>query len=572
MQAVKKFLLIWIAAFSKVSSNCYSMDEYLAFFMAHGRTLLTTQQLFVEVTSTQAIYLKEANVLPFPDTHCITTKIQGEQLCFGNKDPARVRLQPTKSIKLGLSPQSISQLKFNASLPSSTSVSLAGQSVFPEFDSGTEAYKQGRWPKLFRSYWECTDGPVREGKQDGEDETIEWYVFEESGNEPDDSNDANIRYEEPAHEETPLKPDTRYCLPRCSDDQSQISRASPGDGNSEGATGNEGQSSPENTKNQENEDEGTSEDTSENAETEENHHEDIEPCRTCGESFCEHPEFYFDTPTKANFPEAASETAKPHTCIAPDCNRRFTSVSNRNAHARRMHGREKPHACTDSDCNRQFASISNRNAHVLRKHTEVKLYPCTDPYCNRRFAVICDRNAHIRRIHAREKPHLCTYPDCNHRFASATERDRHIRRMHTMEKPYACSNPNCGRRFISNSDCNMHFRRMHNREKPHACIDPGCDRRFAFICDRDAHILRVHASEKPYACNEQDCDRQFVTATERDTHTRSKHTMEKPYACDKPDCNRRFASSAGLNAHGRRMHSEEPKRKRQRIENQGDRK
>ncbi|WP_448215141.1 C2H2-type zinc finger protein [Endozoicomonas sp. 2B-B] len=498
---------------------------------------MTTQQLFVEVTSTQAIYLKEANVLPFPDTHCITTKIQGEQLCFGNKDPARVRLQPTKSIKLGLSPQSISQLKFNASLPSSTSVSLAGQSVFPEFDSGTEAYKQGRWPKLFRSYWECTDGQVREGKQDGEDETIEWYVFEESGNEPDDSNDANIRYEEPAHEETPLKPDTRYCLPRCSDDQSQISRASPGDGNSEGATGNEGQSSPENTKNQENEDEGTSEDTSENAETEENHHENIEPCRTCGESFCEHPEFYFDTPTKANFPEAASETAKPHTCIAPDCNRRFTSVSNRNAHARRIHGREKPHACTD-------------------------------PYCNRRFAVISDRNAHIRRIHAREKPHLCTYPDCNHRFASATERDRHIRRMHTMEKPYACSNPNCDRRFISNSDCNMHFRRMHNREKPHACIDPGCDRRFAFICDRDAHIFRVHASEKPYACSEQDCDRQFVTATERDTHTRSKHTMEKPYACDKPDCNRRFASSASLNAHGRRMHSEEPKRKRQRIENQ----
>ncbi|MGI9282608.1 MAG: hypothetical protein ACR2PX_23680, partial [Endozoicomonas sp.] len=286
---------------------------------------MTAQQLPVEVTSTQAIYLKEGNVLPFPGTQCMYTEIEGEQVCFGNNATTQIRLQPTKSMKLGLSPQSISQLKYNASLPPPPPELLPGQVIFPEFDSGTravateiqkgvdrhyeitEAVKQSRRLRLFRSSGEYIDGVVNEDEQEEEDETTEWYALEESENEPDDSNETNIRYDEPAHGRIPLKPDTRYCILRRSHNKSQISSASPCDGEgatgNEGNEGNEGKSSTENTKNQEEENEGTSENTSESMGTEETQHVNFEPCPTCGGSFCEHLEFYFDAP-KAVKPKA----------------------------------------------------------------------------------------------------------------------------------------------------------------------------------------------------------------------------------------------------------------------------
>ncbi|WOG28009.1 hypothetical protein [Endozoicomonas sp. 8E] len=478
---------------------------------------MTTQQLPVEVTSTQAIYLTEGRALPFPDTQCMYTEIEGEQVCFGNRTPARVGLQPGKNMKLGLSPQSISQLRYNASLPPQTPLTPTGPPLLPEFDSGsgavateikkgvnrhdeiTEAAKQSSQLCLFRYPGEDKDGLISDDKQE-EDEVIEWYVLEENENEPDDSNEAKIQYEESLHEGTPLKPDTRYCILRHFHNESRISKACP-DG--EGATGGEGQSTTENTRNQENGNEDASEETSENMD-EENQHETIEACSTCGGSFCEHAEFYFDIPIKKDAPKAASKKAKRYACTDPKCNLRFTSTSNRNIHVRRKHTRERPYACTDSKCDRRFAANSDRDAHVSRKHNG-------------------------------DKPHACKAQDCIRRFATTSDRDSHIRREHTGERPYACT-------------------------------DPKCDLRFPSISNRNVHVRRHHTGEKPHACTDSECDRRFAVSSDRDTHVRRKHDGEKNYICADPKCNRRFFSKFERNGHFTRMHNSEPKPKRQRIE------
>ena len=120
----KKFLLIWIAAFSALSYSGYAQEESLSVLltiMAVGKNLMVARYPSVEVISTKAVYLEEGDVLPLPGTQCINTGIEREQMCFGYNYPTRIRLQPDKSLRLGLSPQSISHTERQHIIPTTDS-------------------------------------------------------------------------------------------------------------------------------------------------------------------------------------------------------------------------------------------------------------------------------------------------------------------------------------------------------------------------------------------------------------------------------------------------------------------
>ena len=195
---------------------------------------MTARQPPVEVTSTKAVYLEEGDALPLPGTQCIDTGVKSEQMCFGNNHPTRVRLHPCKRLRLGLSPQSISQLKYNASFPPPIPEPLPGQVILPGLDPGgrsivttlqqgagrqreiTETAKQNRRLWLLRSFEEHMDRVADEYAEEG-NEMIEWWMLEEAlyeADEDDDSNKAKIRYGDRIHEGIPLKPDTSYCITR----------------------------------------------------------------------------------------------------------------------------------------------------------------------------------------------------------------------------------------------------------------------------------------------------------------------------------------------------------------------
>ena len=130
LQAVKKFLLICNAPFSVLSSSCYALEESM----------------------------------PLPFTMAV------------GKIPMIVRQPPDQSLRLGLSPQGISQRKYNVSFPPPIPEALSGQIIFPEFDLGarsiittiqqgaerqyaiTEAARQNRRLWLLRSFEERMDG------------------------------------------------------------------------------------------------------------------------------------------------------------------------------------------------------------------------------------------------------------------------------------------------------------------------------------------------------------------------------------------------------------------------------
>ena len=82
---------------------------------------MISRQPPVEVISTKVAYLEEGDALPLPGTQCIDTGIGRGPMCFGNNLPTRIRLLPDQSLRLELSPQSISQRKYNVSFPPSDS-------------------------------------------------------------------------------------------------------------------------------------------------------------------------------------------------------------------------------------------------------------------------------------------------------------------------------------------------------------------------------------------------------------------------------------------------------------------
>ena len=238
---MKKIILSGVAVFGALCSTCYALEEspVLLFAMAVGKTLMTAQQPYAEVASTEAIYLREGNAHPLHDTQCTYSGIEGEQRCFGNSLPTRIRFQPNKSLKLGLAPQSISQVKNNTSFSPPTPDYLPDQIIFPEFDSVaraiateiqqgaerqyeiTQSAKQTRRLWLVRSSEARIDGVAGECEEE-EDETTVWWALEEDLHETDDSDEAKVRYENLIDDGIHLKPDTSYCIPQTCHNISQL--------------------------------------------------------------------------------------------------------------------------------------------------------------------------------------------------------------------------------------------------------------------------------------------------------------------------------------------------------------
>ena len=258
LQAVKKFLLICNAPFSVLISSCYALEGSmpLPFVMAVGKTLVTSRQPLVEVISTKAVYLEEGDAFPLPGTQCIDTGIGRGLMCFENNRP-RIRLLPDQSLRLELSPQSISQWKYNVSFPPPIPEPVPGRVIFPEFDfvdkfivttiqqgaerqcAITEAARQNSRLWSLRSFEERMDGVADEYAEE-ENETIEWWMSEEVLHEPDEadgSDKVRIRYEDLVHEGMPLKPDTCYYITPPLHNKTRINSDVPCDGNSDSENG-----------------------------------------------------------------------------------------------------------------------------------------------------------------------------------------------------------------------------------------------------------------------------------------------------------------------------------------------
>ena len=549
----KKFLFIWIAAFSASSSRGYTLEESLSllFTVAVGKTLVTARQPPVEVTSTKAVYLEESDALPLPGTQCTYTGIEREQICFGNNRTTRIRLQPDKSLKPGLSPQSISRLKYNASLPPPT----PGQVIFPGFAPGarsvattlqqgtgrqrdiTETARQNRRLWLLHSCGEHMDEVAGEYAEE-ENEMIEWWISGEVLYEADDSHEAKIRYEDRIHEGMPLQPDTSYCITPPLHNKTRINSDVPCDGESDSENG---QNQATRQESFDSEDDSSSDEKSDSDSKEAVRSVADPDCIITGvePGFEVSPEIvaYCDDLEWAAFkqePESDDEipmdsevivTAEAYSTtddliiFFPAKKRKLSA--HRKTHINTIHEDKKKHVCnwTGADgqpCNQRFGLKGSLKRHIECGHEGKKKHVCDrtgadGQPCNQAFGQKTHLKRHIDTVHEGKKEHVCdrTGADglpCNQAFGQKTHLKRHMDTVHEGKKEHVCDRTGadgqpCNQAFVQKTHLKRHIDIVHEGKKEHVCDRTGadgqpCNKAFGLKNNLKEHIETVHEGKK----------------------------------------------------------------------------
>ena len=550
----KKFLLIWIAAFSAPGYRCDALEESLSllFAMAVGKTLMTARQSPVEVISTKVLYLEDDDAFPLPSTQCIYTGIERKQMCFGNNRPTRIRLQPDKSLKLGLSPQSISQLKYNASFPPPIPEPLPGQVIFPGVDPEassivttlqqgagqqreiTETARQNRWLWLLRSCRKHMDGVANEYTEKEENEMIEWWMLEEVLYEADDSNEAKIRYEDLIHEEMPLKPDTGYCITPPFHNKTGTSSDVPCDGESDN----------ENGKNQSTRhDSSDSEDDT--ASDEKNDSNSEEAVRSVAGPDC------IITNVEPGF-EVAPEIAAYCDALEWTAFKQETESDDEMPICPEIIVTAEAHSTSDD-----LASPSPKKKRKLSGHLKT----------------------HIEAIHDGKEEHVCDWAradgqPCHQAFGWKNYLKRHIKTVHEGKKEHVCNRTGadghpCNKAFVLKGDLKRHTKTVHEGKKEHICDWTGadghpCNKAFGLKGDLKRHTKTVHEGKKEHICDwtgadGQPCHQAFAQKRDLKIHTKTVHEGKKEYICDwtgadGQPCHQAFGLKSNLKMHIKIVH------------------
>ena len=531
--------------------------------MAVEKTLLTTRQPPVEVASTKAVYLEKGDALPLPGTQCIDTGVKREQMCFGNSHPTRVRLHPCKRLRLGLSPQSISQLKYNASFPPQIPEPLPGQVIFPGLDPGgrsivttlqqgagrqreiTETAKQNRRLWLLRSVEEHMDRVADEYAEE-ENEMIEWWMLEEvlyEADEDDDSNKAKIRYGDRIHEGIPLKPDTSYCITPPHHNKTRIIRSVPCDGESDSENGKNQDTRQENS----NSEDDTTSDEKNNSDLKETVRSvanpdclitNVEPGFEVAPeiaAYCDALEWAqikqeLESDDEMPIDSAIIVTAEAHSTTddlaSPSPTKKRKLSGHLKTHIETVHAGKKKHVCdwTGADrqpCNQAFGRKNHLKRHIETVHEGKKEHVCdrtgvNGQPCHQAFGQKGVLQRHIKTIHESKKEHVCNWTGangqpCNKAFSLKSVLQKHIETVHEGKKEHVCDwtgadGQPCNKAFGQKGNLRTHIKTVHEGKKEHVCDWTGadgqpCNQAFSQKSSLRIHIATVHKSKKEHVCN-----------------------------------------------------------------------
>ena len=568
---------------------------------------MTARQPSVEVTSTRAVYLEEGRVLPLPGTQCIYTGIERAQMCFGNDHPTRIRLQPDKSPKLGLSPQSISQLKYNTSLPPPIPEPLPGQVILPGFDPGarsilttiqqeaerqheiTETARQNRQLWLLRSLGKHMDEVAGEYAEE-ENEMTEWWILEEAlyeANEADAPNEAKIRYKDQIYEEILLKPDTSYYITPPLYNKNRIGNDAPCDGESDNKNGKN------QTTRQENSD--SEDDTSSNEKSDSDSKEAV---RSIADPDC------IITNVEPGF-EVAPEIAAYCDTLEWAQIKQEPEFDDEIPIASEVIVTAEAHSTTDDlaspppDKKRKLSGHLKTNIDTV--HEDKKKHVCdwtgaNGQPCNQAFGWKCHLKTHRETVHEGKKKHVCDWTGangqpCNQAFGWKCHLKTHKETVHEGKKEHVCDwtgadGQPCNQAFVWKCHLRRHIETVHEGKKEHVCDWTGengqpCHQTFGWKNNLKKHIETVHESKKEHVCYKtgadgQPCNQAFGQKSHLKKHIETIHEGKKEHVCDwtgadSQPCNQAFAQKSNLRRHIETVHEGKKKnRKHPRMEEADD--
>ena len=512
MQAVKKFLLIWITAFSVLGSCGYALGDSLS--------------------------------------------------C-----PIQIRLQPDKSLRLWLSSQSISQLKYNASFPPPIPEPLPGQVIFPGFGPESrsiattiqqgaeqqheiiETARQNKWFWLLLSFEEHIDEMAVEYAED-ENETVEWWILEEALHEADDSSQAKIQYEDLVHEGIPLKPDTSYYITPLYN-KTRISSDVPCDDESDN----------ENGKNQ----------------------------ATRQESSDSEDDTSSDEKSDSDSKETVRSVADPD-CIITNVEPGFEVAPEIVAYCDALEWTQiKQEPESDDEMPIDTAIIVTAEAHRTTDDL-------ASPSPTKKRKLSGHLKTHIEPVHKGKKKHVCDWTGangqpCNKAFGWQSHLKRHIETVHEGKKEHVCNKTGaddqpCNKAFFQKNHLKTHIEIVHEDKKKHVCDrttadGQPCNKGFSWTSHLKAHIESVHEGQKKHVCNKtradgQPCEKVFSLKCNLTKHIKSVHGGEKKHVCNwtgtnGQPCNKAFGWQSLLKRHIKTVHDGKKKnRKRPRVEEAND--
>jgi uncharacterized Zn-finger protein len=254
---------------------------------------------------------------------------------------------------------------------------------------------------------------------------------------------------------------------------------------------------------------------------------------------------------------------RPHVCIAPGCDERFSQPTLLAKHVA-VHHDIRPLGCTL--CPQRFKRKYDLDQHIrnvhrdptLEKKVVEKSHVCTHPGCESRFAFQKDLKAHMV-THSDERPFGCTL--CSKTFKLKGPLTAHML-THSDEHPFKCTL--CSVTFKRVSQLNDHTKTVHKDgnvkdvvDFPHKCTHPGCGTSFEKKSNLKGHMA-IHSDERPFKCTL--CPSDFKVKSVLKRHMKDVHHVvekvvdkpqkgDKPFACTHPGCNSRFEYESRLKTH-----------------------
>lgn len=186
-----------------------------------------------------------------------------------------------------------------------------------------------------------------------------------------------------------------------------------------------------------------------------------------------------DNQPHKNKPDNACQRKKV-ACIAPGCDKVFTTNSHMKTHHKVAH-EGKRYPC--DICDKSFTSMAHMKRHKISLHQG----GCSE--CGKFFAHVTDLRAHKKNEHQGER-HTCAEPKCNRSFASVAALKAHCENIH-QGKRYACAKPGCDEEFTTKGNLKEHLRSVHNRTR-YACKAPGCKKSYSRKYTLEKHQKECH--------------------------------------------------------------------------------